>query len=1011
MAQDPASVANLGFLSGDSEMAARIRGHDWAATPLGDPAQWPQSLRSALGICLNSSFPTAIYWGADLRLLYNDAWAPIPADRHPACLGQPAEAVWDDIWAVIAPQFRRVIETGQGFSTFDQMLPMVRDGVPRETYWNYSFTPIRGEDGGVVGVFNQGHETTDRVLRDRDRDADAARQQRLFAQAPGFITILKGPDHVFEFVNDAYRRLFGDRDYVGRPVRAVFPELAGQGFYEWLDGVYRTGERFVADRVPATLDLPDGTTGTRLLDFIYAPVVDDDGQVTGIFCEGFDVTAAQESERLLHDKSRALETLNRIAVATIVETDLEPIVQAVTDAGIELTGAAFAAFFYNVIASQGESYMLYSLSGAPRGAFDHFPMPRNTELFAPTFGGEGVVRSDDVTRDPRYGRNLPNAGMPEGHLAVRSYLAVPVISRGGEVIGGLLFGHPETGRFTAQHEDLVAGLASQAAIAIDNARLIQRVRDANETLEQRVAARTAELTEAHEALRQAQKMEAVGQLTGGIAHDFNNLLTIVIGSVDIARRALAAGDAARSARAMDNAQKGAERAAALTQRLLAFSRRQPLDPKPLNVDRLVAGMSDLLNRALGETIALEVVTSPGLWRIEADPNQLESAILNLAVNARDAMPAGGRLTIETANARLDDSYTAQHAEVAPGNYVVITVTDTGAGMNPETLSRVFEPFFTTKEVGRGTGLGLSQVYGFVKQSGGHVKIYSELGEGTSVRLYLPRLMGQAAADDAATHAAPSHAFGARDETILVVEDDGDVRAYTVEILRELGYRVIEAEGGETALRLLGESAAPIDLLFTDVVMPGMSGRDVVEAARAIQPHLKVLYTSGYTRNAIVHGGRLDPGVDLIAKPFTYEELARRIREILEAGTTGRILIAAGAHGDRGTLRAMLAQQGYAVDEAANAVEALGRVRSARGLYGAVLIDDRLPDKRGSALLGELRALQARLPLLLLAESAEVAELRERFGADHCVAILPRLADGATVVATLSRLGAACAAAP
>ncbi len=370
-------------------------------------------------------------------------------------------------------------------------------------------------------------------------------------------------------------------------------------------------------------------------------------------------------------------------------------------------------------------------------------------------------------------------------------------------------------------------------------------------------------------------------ITGGIAHDFNNLLTVVIGNIDMGRRTLDAnGGDARLRRALDNAQRGAERAAALTQRLLAFSRRQPLSPKPLDANKLVLGMSDLVGRALGETIRLDVITSPGLWRIEADPNELEAAILNLAVNARDAMASGGSLTIETANAAVAESHSAVPAEIAPGNYVVISVSDTGKGMSKEMAARAFEPFFTTKEVGKGTGLGLSQVYGFVKQSGGYVHIYSEEGEGTTVKIYLPRLMGEETADEEES-AKPALEHGRSEECLLVVEDDDDVRGYTVELLRELGYRVLEAHDGPSALRLLERQDAPVHLLFTDVVMPGMSGRELAERARAIQPDLRILYTSGYTRDAIVHGGRLDPGVDLIVKPFTYQSLAQKVRDMLD----------------------------------------------------------------------------------------------------------------------------------
>ena len=402
----------------------------------------------------------------------------------------------------------------------------------------------------------------------------------------------------------------------------------------------------------------------------------------------------------------------------------------------------------------------------------------------------------------------------------------------------------------------------------------------NETLEERVALEVSERMKAEEALRQAQKMEAVGQLTGGIAHDFNNLLTIVIGNIELLQRRLPE-EAGRLRRAADHAMQGARRAATLTQRLLAFSRRQALDPKPIDPNQLVQGMSELLRRTLGETVVLETVLAGGLWRTTADPNQLENAVLNLAVNARDAMPNGGKLTIETANSKLDEHYVEGLAEpVPPGQYVLIAVSDTGTGMDKATMDRVFEPFFTTKEAGKGTGLGLSQVYGFVRQSNGHARIYSELGEGTAVKIYLPRLLGI----DSGTIAAPSDMTTAslgEGETILVVEDEHDLRHFTTETLRELGYAVLEAPDGHAALDTVNRHPE-IALLFTDVVLGGgMNGRTLADEVRRRRPAVKVLFTTGYTSNAIVHHGRLDPGVHLIGKPFTYAELATKVRSVLD----------------------------------------------------------------------------------------------------------------------------------
>jgi PAS domain S-box-containing protein len=423
-------------------------------------------------------------------------------------------------------------------------------------------------------------------------------------------------------------------------------------------------------------------------------------------------------------------------------------------------------------------------------------------------------------------------------------------------------------------------------------RAIAQLRAFTETLEERVHERTRELEaenearrKAEEALRQAQKMDAVGQLTGGVAHDFNNLLTVIQGGLDMIGRQISALDnspaVTRIVRGKDMAIEGVRRAAKLTSRLLAFARQQPLDPKSTDANKLVSGVCELLRRTLGEAVLLETVLAGGLWRTHVDSNQLENALVNLAVNARDAMPDGGRMTIETANCHLDEAYVGALTEpVSAGQYVMIAVADSGLGMDRSTLERAFEPFFTTKDVGKGTGLGLSQVYGFVRQSAGHVRIYSELGEGTTVKIYLPRHVG--ADEDPAEISRPSdpiRAIGA--ESVLLVEDDDALRAYGVELLNDLGYNVLAAANAASALEII-DRGHEIDLLFTDVVMPGgMNGRELADEAIRRRPGLKVLFTTGYTRNAIVHQGRLDPGLQMIGKPFTYQELGTRIRAILD----------------------------------------------------------------------------------------------------------------------------------
>jgi signal transduction histidine kinase len=386
-----------------------------------------------------------------------------------------------------------------------------------------------------------------------------------------------------------------------------------------------------------------------------------------------------------------------------------------------------------------------------------------------------------------------------------------------------------------------------------------------------------QLLHAQGALAQTQKMEALGQLTGGVAHDFNNLLHVIRNAVAVVQRRVRSADE-EVHRYLEMALRNTDRAASTTARLLAFSRQQPLDPAPTDLNKLVAGMAELLRHLLGESVSMETVLGGGLWPVAVDRSQLETAIINLAVNARDAMPSGGKLTIETSNTFLDEAYSAAHAEVRSGQYAMLAVSDTGVGMTAEVASRAFDPFFTTKDSGQGTGLGLSQVFGFVKQSSGHVKLYSEPGHGTTVKIYFPRLAGAEAQQ--AAEVVSSHGSGSG-ESVLVVEDHDDVRIFTEQVLRDLGYRVSAATDGRHALQLL-ERLGGVDLLFTDVGLPeGMSGRQLAQEAQRRWPRLRVLYTTGYARNSIIHHGRLDAGVELIGKPFTQATLAAKVRRVLD----------------------------------------------------------------------------------------------------------------------------------
>ncbi len=851
---------------------------------------------------------------------------------------------------------------------------------------------IRDKDGRAIRMIGAMLDLTEQRRSERALREATSRLEAILANTRMAVFLMDDRQHCV-FANAAAEQLtgFSFAQMQGRPLHDVI-------HHKKPDGSYYPLEECPIDRAFPERAQMDGeelfvSPGGTLypVAFTASPLLDDGGQPFGTVIE---------ARPIAEERAEARRQAFRLELVDALRNADEP--REIMQAAVDKLGRFLnvTRVGYGLVREDGETVDLETeyLDGA-RPLAGSYPLQ--------DFGAANIanLRSGRTSVFADVEADEGTAGSALGQLDIVSLVSVPLLGN-GQLRAAIYVNHDRPREWHPADVALIEEVASRVWDAVERARATDQLRALNADLEQRIAAALAQRDKAEEELRQSQKMEAVGQLTGGIAHDFNNLLTVVTGNIEMATRALNAAGIAepRAQRTLGNAMKGAERAAALTQRLLAFSRRQPLAPKLIDADRLVAGMSDMLNRALGETVQLEIVTSPGLWRTEADPNQLESAILNLAVNARDAMPSGGTLTIETANARLDDEYAAQHAEVAPGQYVVIAVTDTGDGMSRDTLSRVFEPFFTTKEVGRGTGLGLSQVYGFTKQSGGHVKVYSEEGQGTTVKIYLPRVISE----DEAEPDAPEGALevSRAKETILAVEDDDDVRSYTVECLRELGYRVLEAHDGPSALRLVERSEETIDLLFTDVVMPGMSGRELADELRRKQPDLRVLYTSGYTRNAIVHGGRLDEGVEMIPKPFTYQALGEKLRDVLEAGRTKRVLVVE----DEPTLRAFvveaLAGCGYAADEAATAAEALMTLRAAQGRYDAVVLDTGLPDKHGEALAGELRALYADLPILLASDVPEKS-MKDRLAHDRCIAVLQKPYSGSQLVDALRTLGMRC----
>lgn len=1248
------------FLQGGGEMGRLIREHDWSSHPLGPTEGWPQPLRIALRLILNTGHPMYVWWGPELYCFYNDAYClSIGPERHPVSLGRPGREVWDEIWDIIGPQIQQVME-GRGATWHEnQLVPITRHGRREEVYWTYSYGPIDDEAAanGVGGVLVVCTETTKQVLAERQRQEEAARQRRLFEQAPGFIIVMRGPEHVVEFVNDAHRFVFGSEGWEGKAIREAFPSIEGQGFFQLLDQVYATGETYQADGVPVRFRRrPDSAEETRSLTFIYAPLFGDDGAITGIFCEGFDVTQGKHAEirhaalAELADRFRETEDPEEIAYAAAetlartlgvsragygtIDTAAETIrierdwnapgVQSIAgvlhfrdygsyiedlkagetviieDADRDLRTAATAgslkaisahSFVNMPVTEQGGFVALLFLNherprlwSEPELALirDVAERTRNAvarreaeqalrqnearlrfldelaretalagsadEVMAVTTRklGEHLGVSDCAYADMEEDEDMFNirgdwhaADAPSivgryslatfGSLAVanlkarkplivndniaelgedgskafldigiRATICMPLV-KGGRLtalmaihdskphywtdaelalltevterswahiervrseaalresegrlrlamdsahigtwdwdlkalrgtwsprtceIMGVDNGesisieqryksiHPDdrgwvreavlqslkTGsEFSTEYRIVRADgeirwISSRGVVTLDESgeavRTTGTVRDVtarrhaqeslqalNQNLEQRVAERTAErdgmwrlsgdlflvigrrwniravnpaietllgygvdevvgrgfgefvhpedlrsvrgtiraagrrpvrdfvarlkakdgswrrfswsaapsqteayvvgrdisaetqrreeLELAQEALRQSQKMESLGQLTGGVAHDFNNLLTPIIGTLDLLQRV--EGKPERERRLIGAAMEAAERARTLVQRLLAFARRQPLQPGPVDVAALIEGMTGLIDSTSGPHIKVRLDVAPELPHARADANQLELAILNLSVNSRDAMPDGGTLSFAAAAEHVGPGH---RSKLPAGDYVRLSVSDTGAGMDEATLTRAIEPFFSTKGIGKGTGLGLSMVHGLVSQLGGAMLLASKPGLGTSVDLYLP-------ATEAGPRAAPASATSATASgagTILLVDDERPVREATRDMLEDLGYRVLEAESGEQALLRL--DSRPFDFLVTDHLMPGMNGTDLARRVRELCPGVGVLIISGY---AELEGIPTD--LPRLAKPFRLDELSRTL---------------------------------------------------------------------------------------------------------------------------------------
>ncbi|UMY17863.1 PAS domain-containing protein [Methylobacterium organophilum] len=806
-------------------MGALVRARDWAATPLGPMERWPQSLIGALRLLLNTRHPMLIWWGPDHIQFYNDAYAAsLGPEKHPAALGTRAQDTWPEIWELIGPQIDQVLAGGAATWHQDQCMPVFRHGAQQPTWWTYGCSPIEDEaaPNGIGGVLVICRETTAEVIKQQESDE---RYRTLFDSIDSGFCIVEVKFDAAEYpidyrvveANPAFERQTGLIGARGRWLRTFAPNLE-EHWYQTYGRVALTGE-------PARFEAGSEALGRWFEVYAFRTGDPQDRRVAILFD---DVTPRRRAEQAL----RASEELGRRIIESSADCikviSLDGHLEFMSEGGMcvmevddygAIAGACWADFW------QGDERgkVLAALETGRAGGIARF------EGFACTM--KGSPRWWDVAVTPINGPD----GQPEKLLAVSRDV-------------------------TRQHEAET------------------RLRELNETLESRVASTIAERERAEEALRQSQKMEAVGQLTGGLAHDFNNLLAGISGSLELIGTRIAQGRVTEIDKYMRAAQGATKRAAALTHRLLAFSRRQTLAPKPTDTNHLVGGMLDLIQRTVGPGIRVDSVAAPGLWTTLVDTSQLENALLNLCINARDAMPEGGSIVIETRN-RWIGGAAARQGELAEGPYMSLSVRDTGTGMTPEVMAKAFDPFFTTKPLGEGTGLGLSMIYGFAKQSGGQVWIRSEVGRGTTVTIDLPRFHGAAETETGGAEGAPVAPIGSG-ETVLIVDDEPTVRMLVSDVLQDLGYRAIEAADGVAGLKLL-QTEARIDLLVTDVGMPGgMNGRQLADAARVGRPDLKVLFITGYAETTLLRDGRLEPGMSVLTKPFGVETLAARMREIL-----------------------------------------------------------------------------------------------------------------------------------
>jgi PAS domain S-box-containing protein len=824
--------------AGTSETAALVRTFDWAATPLGPIGAWPARLRTLVDTILRAPVGMALIWGERGTMIYNDEYAKVCGSRHPATLGATVREAWPEAWEFNGAMLKACL-AGQDQVFRAAHFVLDRNGAAQDSWFDLYYAPVVGDDGQVCGVMATVIETTAQMLAEFERDgherqlkqlnaeldeqraqleranqrlaADTAFLSGLFHQAPSFMAVLLGPDHVYQLANLSYQRLVRHRDILGKPVRIALPEVEGQGFIAILDQVYASGEPFYGKNLDVLLDSPGGAQDRVMLDFVYQPLKDDRGATYGIFVEGIDVTAHSIAEERL----RVAQEAGEVGTFEWYPATGELVVSETYRRmwGLAPDTVVTAELLFGLIDPADRHQ-----SGPHRlGSHDN---PLEYAEFR-------IARAD--TGEQRW------------------------IARKGQAFGESPQGQP---RYLGVVFDVT-----------DRKRAEEALRELNESLERQVSKEVAERIKAEDALRQSQKMEAVGQLASGVAHDFNNVLQVISSNLQLMELDTGASGLLRSRLA--HAVAAVERGAKLSSQLLAFARRQPLQPVITNLGQLLRNIEHLLQRALGDQVRLEIDVQPGLWSTSVDPNQIENAILNMAINARDAMQGAGQLMIQVGN---------RPAQRGTTDWVSLSIADTGCGMPPEVLDKVFEPFYTTKEPGKGTGLGMSMVYGFVKQSGGEIRIDSSPGLGTTITIDLPRSCGV----EAVAPGRPDPAIAGGDETVLVVEDDPAVREAAIDTLASLGYRPLKAADGQQALAIL-QSGIPVDLLFTDVFMPGpVDSFELVAQAHRIAPATAVLLTSGHALDGALAGREMPAGTGILTKPYGRERLALSIRQTLAA---------------------------------------------------------------------------------------------------------------------------------